>query len=51
MNTVDTGKVFTIGEAPHKAHRTTHANSCTLTPHQQHQLLDLFASEEHVTLE
>ena len=28
-----------------------HTRSCLLTPRQQHQLLDLFAIEEHVALE
>ena len=28
-----------------------HTRSCLLTPRQQHQLLNLFASEEHVALE
>ena len=28
-----------------------HARSCLLTPRQQHQILDLFANEEHVALE
>ena len=28
-----------------------HTRSCLLTPRQQHRILDLFASEEHVALE
>ena len=28
-----------------------HTRSCLLTPHQQHRILDLFASDCHVTLE
>ena len=35
----------------YKARRTLHSRSCLLTPRQQHQLLDLFASQEHVALE
>ena len=35
----------------YKARRMLHARSCLLTPRQQHQLLDLFASQEHVALE
>lgn len=35
----------------YKAHRMLHTRSCLLTPRQQHQLADLFASEEHVALE
>ena len=35
----------------YKARRMLHTRSCLLTPRQQHQILDLFASEEHVALE
>ena len=35
----------------YKARRMLHTRSCLLTPRQQHQLLDLFASQEHVVLE
>ena len=35
----------------YKARRMLHTRSCLLTPRQQHQLADLFASEEHVALE
>ena len=35
----------------YKARRMLHTRSCLLTPRQQHQLLNLFASEEHVALE
>ena len=35
----------------YKARRMVHTRSYLLTPHQQHQILDLFASEEHVALE
>ena len=35
----------------YKAHRMLHTRSCLLTPRQQHQLADLFSSEEHVALE
>ena len=28
-----------------------HTRSCLLTPRQQHRILDLFASEEHIALE
>ena len=35
----------------YKARRMLHTRSCLLTPRQQHQLLDLFASQEHVALE
>lgn len=34
-----------------KARRMLHTRSCLLTPRQQHQILNLFASEEHVALE
>ena len=35
----------------YKARRMLHTRSCLLTPRQQHRMLDLFASEEHVALE
>ena len=35
----------------YKARRILHTRSCMLTPRQQHQLLDLFSSAEHVALE
>ena len=35
----------------YKARRVLRTRSCLLTPRQQHQLLDLFASQEHVSLE
>ena len=35
----------------YKAHRMLHTRSCLLTPRQQHQILDLFASDCHVALE
>ena len=35
----------------YKARRVLHTRSCLLTPHQQHRILDLFASDCHVTLE
>ena len=35
----------------YKARRMLHTRSCLLTPRQQHQLLDLFSSQEHVALE
>lgn len=35
----------------YKARRMLHTRSCLLTLGQQHQLLDLFASDEHVALE
>jgi len=35
----------------YKARRMLHTRSCLLTLRQQHQILDLFASEEHVALE
>jgi len=35
----------------YKARRMLHTRSCLLTERQQHQLLDLFASQEHVALE
>ena len=35
----------------YKAHRMFHTRSCLLTPRQQHQLADLFASDCHVALE
>ena len=35
----------------HKARRMLHTRSCLLTPRQQHQLADLFASNCHVALE
>ena len=35
----------------HKAHRMLHIRSCLLTPRQQHQLADLFASDCYVALE
>ena len=35
----------------YKARRMLHTRSYLLTPRQQHQLLDLFASQEHVALE
>ena len=35
----------------YKARRMLHTRSCLLTPRQQHQLADLFASDCHVTLE
>ena len=35
----------------YKARRMLHTRSCLLTPRQQHQLADLFSSEEHVALE
>ena len=35
----------------YKARRMLHTRSCLLTPRQQHQLLDLFASDCHVALE
>ena len=35
----------------YKARRMLHTRSCLLTPCQQHRILDLFASEEHVALE
>ena len=49
-------KNFTIGAGKPRTPCTRptgclHTRSCLLTPHQQHQLLDLFASREHVALE
>ena len=35
----------------YKARRMLHTRSCLLTPRQQHQILDLFASDCHVALE
>ena len=35
----------------YKARRMLHTRSCLLTPRQQHQLADLFASDCHVALE
>lgn len=35
----------------YKARRMLHTRSCLLTPHQQHRILDLFASDCHVALE
>ena len=35
----------------HKARRMLHTRSCLLTPRQRHQILNLFASKEHVALE
>ena len=35
----------------YKARRMLHTRSCLLIPRQQHQILNLFASEEHVALE
>ena len=35
----------------YKARGMLHTRSCLLIPRQQHQILDLFASEEHVALE
>ena len=35
----------------YKARRMLHTRSCLLTPHQQHQILDLFTSACHVALE
>ena len=35
----------------YKARRMLHTRSCLLTPRQQHQILDLFASDSHVALE
>ena len=35
----------------YKARRVLHTRSCLLTPRQQHQLADLFASDCHVALE
>ena len=35
----------------YKARRMLHTRSCLLTPRQQHQLLNLFSSQEHVALE
>ena len=35
----------------YKARRILHTRSCLLTPRQQHQILDLFASDCHVALE
>jgi len=35
----------------YKARRMLHTRSCLLMPRQQHQLLDRFASQEHVALE
>ena len=35
----------------YKARSMLHTRFCLLTPHQQHQLLNLFSSEEHVALE
>ena len=57
MNAADApGKNFTIGAGAPRTPSTRpagylHTRSCLLTPHQQHRILDLFASEEHVTLE
>ena len=50
------GKNFTIGAGGPRIPCTRPAGclrtrSCLLTPCQQHQLLDLFASQEHVALE
>ena len=50
------GKNFTIGAGGPRIPCTRPAGclrtrSCLLTPRQQHQLLDLFASQEHVALE
>ena len=39
------------GDPLYKARRMLHTRSCLLTPRQQHRILDLFASEEHVALE
>ena len=38
-------------EPLYMARRMLHTRSCLLTPRQQHQLLVLFASQKHVTLE
>ena len=38
-------------DPPYKARRMLHTRSCLLTPLQQHQILDLFASDCHVALE
>ena len=38
-------------DPPYKARRMLHTRSCLLTPRQQHQILDLFASDCHVALE
>ena len=38
-------------EPLYTARRMLHTRSCLLTPRQQHQLLVLFASQKHVTLE
>ena len=35
----------------YKARRMLHTRSCLLTARQQHQILDLFSSDEHVALE
>ena len=35
----------------YKARRMLHTRSCLLTPRQQHEILDLFASDSHVALE
>ena len=35
----------------YKARSMLHTRFCLLTPHQQHQVLNLFSSEEHVALE
>ena len=35
----------------YKARRVLHTRSCLLTARQQHQILDLFSSDEHVALE
>ena len=35
----------------YKARRMLHTRSCLLTPRQQHQILDLFASDYHIALE
>ena len=57
MNAADAlGKNFTTGAGVPRIPCTRPAGclrtrSCLLTPRQQHQLLDLFASQEHVALE
>ena len=50
------GKYFTIGAGGPRTPSTRpagclHTRSCLLTPRQQHQLLNLYASEEYVALE
>lgn len=45
--TISTGALDPL----YKARRMLHTRSCLLTLRQQHPILDLFTSEEHVALE